>query len=438
MGRTLCHPQKKGRARPAVHRAVSCAVELVLLLAVAGLVEAQPARMVKDIRPPGEQEWDSPDSEPRNLTHVGGSLYFSAYARPSPNWDESLWKSDGTEAGTVMVKEWSWSGRSNLASFVPMGDILFLAANEWGAQQYERSTLWRSDGTEPGTVALKVFHASGPTLYPLLNDLTSVNGTLFFAADDVTFGRELWKSDGTESGTVMVKDIHPTDSSWPRRLYSVNGTLYFSAFDETHGRELWKSDGTESGTVLVKDINPSGSSEPVSLTDHNGVLYFSAYDEARGRELWKSDGTASGTELVKDINPSGSSQAGLRLDGGGMHSVNGTLFFSADDGTNPIRTGLGENIELWKSDGTESGTVMVKDIHPATSSSPMHFRSVNGTLFFSADDGTSGMELWKGDGTESGTVMVKDLHPWGSSFLECLATEIGSLFFNADDGVNGR
>ena len=85
-----------------------------------------------------------------------------------------------------------------------------------------------------------------------------------------------------------------------------------------------------------------------------------------------------------------------------LTDVNGTLFFTANDGT------TGD--ELWKSDGTEAGTVLVKDIFPGAigripfSSSPNFLTDVNGTLFFNANDDPTGNELWKSEGTEAGTV----------------------------------
>ena len=105
------------------------------------------------------------------------------------------------------------------------------------------------------------------------------------------------------------------------------------------------------------------------------------------------------------------------------------------DGTN------GE--ELWKSDGTEAGTVLVKDIGSPYSSYPRSLTEVAGTLFFSANDGVNGRELWKSDGTEVGTMLVKDLNAgaYSSAFSESgtnLINVAGTLFFTADDGVHGR
>src|SRR6266571_4778448 len=103
----------------------------------------------------------------------------------------------------------------------------------------------------------------------------------------------------------LVKDINVTTlGSFPHGLTDVNGTLFFAAEDPTNGRELWKSDGTAAGTVLVNDITPgSGGSGPDELTIVNGTLFFRAFDPTDGYELWKSDGTAAGTVLVNDIAP---------------------------------------------------------------------------------------------------------------------------------------
>jgi ELWxxDGT repeat protein len=75
-------------------------------------------------------------------------------------------------------------------------------------------------------------------IYP--ERLTAVNGALFFSGDDGIHGEELWKSDGTEAGTVLVEDINPgSGSSGPGSLTAVNGALFFGANDGVHGGELW-------------------------------------------------------------------------------------------------------------------------------------------------------------------------------------------------------
>jgi ELWxxDGT repeat protein len=118
-----------------------------------------------------------------------------------------------------------------------------------------------------------------------------------------------------------------------------------------------------------------------SLTNVNGTLFFTAIDGINGFELWKSDGTDAGTIMVKDIRP-GIGSANISQ----LANINGTLFFRADDGAN--------GVELWTSDGTELGTVLV-DINPySLSSSPRGFTRMGNTLFFSATRWDVGAELF--------------------------------------------
>src|SRR5262249_29711301 len=145
--------------------------------------------------------------------------------------------------------------------------------------------------------------------------------------------------------------------------------------------ELWKSDGTAAGTVLVKDITPGVIVTSIpELVGSNGMLFFVASGPVPGQmfgdsELWKSDGTEAGTTMVKNINPGGGPFPTNRT------AVDGTLFFRANGGA----TGT----EVWKSDGTEAGTLLVRDIVPGTGTSfPKQFTKVGSTVFFSADTGT--------------------------------------------------
>src|SRR5262249_6281062 len=149
--------------------------------------------------------------------------------------------------------------------------------------------LWKSDGTAAGTVQVKdIYTWPGPT------SLTTVNRTLYFTANDATHGSELWKSDGTAAGTVLVKDIvDGSASSNPSNLTNVNGTLSFAANDSTGASRLWQSNGTVAGTIPVANLASS------LLSNVNGRLFFSADDGMHGQELWVLvDDQTQGTSLA--------------------------------------------------------------------------------------------------------------------------------------------
>src|SRR6266540_1662019 len=114
---------------------------------------------------------------------------------------------------------------------------------------------------------------------------------LFFTTE--LGGDALWKSDGTEAGTVMVRPM------LAQYLMNVGGKLFFLGNDGVSGRELWTSDGTPGGTMLVKDITPgSANSEPRNFAQMGGALYFMAGIVGSEIALWKTDGTMAGTTKV--------------------------------------------------------------------------------------------------------------------------------------------
>lgn len=237
----------------------------------------------------------------------------------------------------------------------------------------------------------------------------------------------------------LAKDIDGTPGgSFPHALTPVGDRVFFAAWAAPYGWELWVSDGTESGTFLVRDLyrgpeGPSpdvelgrGSSRPADLTAAGGRLFFSAEDGERGRELWVSDGTQGGTVLVEDLvpGPEGSHPEEIAV-------ARDRIFFSAKD---PER-----GRELWVSDGTEAGTFLLEDIYPGPeSSSPGSFAVLGGRVFFPAEDPEHGRELWVSDGTPNGTRLVRDLRPGaGGSDPRHLAAAGDRIFFAAADPEHG-
>ncbi len=413
---------------------------------------------VKDIHPYG--------SSPRStMVELDGKLYFTADDGMS---GVELWTSDGTETGTWQVKDLTPGPEaSRISELVAGGGKLYFLL---GDCSYSVCELWTSDGTDEGTQRVKSIPAGS---YP--THLTNLNGTLFYNASDAVSGREVWRSDGTEEGTRLLKDIVPgAGGSEPFDLRGAGGTLYFSAMTPEHGREVWKSDGTEPGTVRITDVvagprdsvlgnlavagsrvyffapqewgggydlwTSDGSESgtqllaryqafawnfqvPTVFASSGDTLYFAADDGATGVEPWVTDGTPMNTRRLADVNSAGESSQPQS-----MMSVGGTLLFFA----------YGENgtSELWKSDGTEEGTVLMKDGFSANGS--VYPRVVGGVVYFQANVSGTGSELWVSDGTLEGTRLVKDLEPsWNSSSPHPVADVGGKLIFTARTSAYG-
>jgi len=340
---------------------------------------------------------------------------------------------------TEMIWAWDTStskmGEANLGSNVvseilgAIGDrVLIRIRDPLSAYGNE---LWVSDGTQDGTHMLVDINPGQNDGIPVPFDRVSTGDFLFFRADDGKTGSELWISDGTAGGTRLVKDINPgPESSNPGIFAATERFVFFQSNDGVSGGELWVTDGTPAGTRLVRDIYPGvAGSKPFELQEAGDYMYFTGEDPAHGGELWVSDGSEDGTRLVKDIaaGPEGSWPRH-------KEPLGDQLIFSANDGVH--------GIELWVTDGSTEGTFQLRDINaprgPNPSSDPQQLTAVKGLVFFVINDAKHGAELWRSNGSNGGTFMVKDIFPGPPSSRPSELTEFdGRLFFQAEDGTHG-
>ena len=381
---------------------------------------------------PGGFSWDFP----RCGIVLNDVIYF--VGKDSVNGAE-LWRSDGTTAGTFMVKNINPGPYDGAKEFyqtpvVMNGKIYFI-----GSASASGNELWKTDGTTTGTTMVKDIHTGTSGGCDFTEHFTVMGNKIYFAADNGSHALELWVSDGTSTGTKMVSDINSGGvSSDPFQLTPLGSLLIFEAESGNTGREIFKSDGTQTGTSLLKDIfiNPGSSSYPYAITACGNNCFFYADNFSNGKELWKTDGTSNGTSLVKDLWPgiTGSQCSSYSLMHPDLISLNDSiLIFDACIDT------FGD--ELLRSDGTASGSWLVKDINPGLNAGAdvCHPVLVDGRIYFFATDDL-GTNIWQTDGTATGTIRLTDLSSLGVSLFNpnnFLYYWNNSLYFEGTDSAHG-
>ncbi|WP_405562994.1 ELWxxDGT repeat protein [Polaribacter sp. Asnod6-C07] len=410
-------------------------------------------------------------SNPINFNKFNNKLIFQA---ESADPQSKIYISDGTESGTVILKEGLKDGRPN--SGIEFNNKFYFAAS-FGTLGQE---LWVTDGTINGTEIIKDIH-DGYFLGSLgaETEMIEFQGKIFFTADNGINGQELWTTEGTTETTFLFKDINPgSEGASIEHLTIFNGKLYFSADDSDRGKELWVSDGTPENTNIVKDIKPGNSGSNITdLITFQNKLYFVA-DSQYGRELWATtNGTSATTTIVKDLKSgsNGSYPSDLII-------FKDRLYFKAN---------INDGFQIFKSDGTEDGTGFFKTIEPNGSSINLKdgvelndkyyfaagpqftsgnelwiFETIeegveiskikeiyegpnagisnpklvvyNNLIFFQGNDGTTGEELWKSNGTEAGTVLVADMNTENDFKPEYFNVLGDKLLFVAENQTLGK
>ncbi|MEP7010231.1 MAG: ELWxxDGT repeat protein [Acidobacteriota bacterium] len=389
------------------------------------------AELVADLGPPpGRPGFLAP----RSPIRIGNRILFFASDEVAST---ELWATDGTTAGTLRVRD--------VRPGIDPGSFGYafgmVAARDRGffqtADPLAGLRLWVTDGTRPGTTAIFSAGSSdigGPGVPAV--QTAAIGRDLFFLRTIAESRLEVWRSDGTENGARRLAELPTTAPGVPAVVVQAAGRVYFT-FQGINRRELWTSDGTEQGTlplaVFASYPMPGfGLPAPVAVGSR---LYFVDHDPDHGYELWTSDGTIPGTRLVRDFTPGRQSSSFSFL-----AAVRNAAFFAI---------GSREGAAIWRSDGTEAGTVSLAErtgngIEPVAPLGGQLLFAQDGALwrtqgehpplrlaeslfpcggaatagnrvYFAARDSGHGCELWRTDGTPEGTALAFDAVPGENS-----------------------
>jgi ELWxxDGT repeat protein len=351
---------------------------------------------------------------------LNGHLYFMA--------GFGVWRSDGTDEGTVRIMGTGVNGSWEVFDFAATDDRIY-AIRFTPSSNFE---IWENDGSADGTAKTAWWDERFETLYPEFAT-TGSKHLLFAVRDRGDFDYSYWMTDGSPQGTRAFPDNGPaTGTMSDETSGSLPKGFIFPGHTPKQGEEPWFSDGTVKGTRLLGNLaKGTGSSAPADFVRVGGKIFFTAQGTKHGREVWHSNGNPRGTRLLGDLRPGelGSEPTSLTACGG-------RVFWLADDGIH--------GVQLWRADGKKKGTLRLTGLppRPDPSSEPLTQNGTalrQGEFYFPVLDASGNSDLWTSDGSAAGTRQLtgEGAGTAGSSPRDLVAAGT-RVFFQASDGNGGN
>lgn len=316
-----------------------------------------------------------------------------------------LWVTDGTTLGTLFVADINIGTNgsqidiapSGLGSNMKNGKLYFFALNGTGGFTVNGIEPWVSDGTNAGTFMLKDIQPgfNGSSDYANTKHFIEYNGKMYFFAKGST-GSGLWETDGTSIGTQL---IYATSIFRIDEFLIHNNLIYFT-HSETPA--IYTSNGTNAGTSFLAQI-PNAQLNNLATSQMavaNNTLFLRVSSNTIGSELYKLDATNQ-IVIVKDINIANFTSgvnSNVYPDKKILQVFDSKVWFLASDGS------LNGAMQIWNSNGTNAGTIALSPLNndggfAGGNGNDYNIFSTSFGMFMIYFNPTTGAELYKYDQT---------------------------------------
>lgn len=398
---------------------------------------------------------------------IGSEMYFIAKL----NGVKSLWKSDGTDAGTKRVANVT----APTLKGQPMGNKIIY---------YDDSNkLWISDGTPENTVSYKTITGTiqsiftfkdniyvdttdgfwktdgteaNTYLFPLTEDDKKVSrlaessaGNYLVLREDIEYSQALWLWDGTENLAAKLK--HGKSYALPGDFLEMNNYLYFAGYSVDNGSEIFKYNMATREESLVTDVNFSYDSNPMGYSTVAGNVFYNAYTGGQFTQIFKKNILSGETQQITNFKTQyGAAGKSFKV-GNYYYAINERNVYRSDgsvansnvvnfpaeikelfvlnDDSVILITYTGSLARVYRLDNTSMTPVIIKE---KTASRYMTNRGhgiINNELYFVFPDDNNHLKIFKTDGTPANTQMTIEFPYDNLENLKIIGTVNSKLVF---------